>query len=95
MPVVVVIPPGDDYHKTRVNLEEVRARGASVLAVGSAGNKDLKSKSKEIISINPEVPDVLAPLVYTVPLQLLAYYVTIDKGYNPDQPRNLAKVITV
>ena len=95
MPVIVVIPPGDDYHKTLVNLEEVRARGASVLAVGSAGNKDLKSKSKEIISINPEVPDILAPLVYTVPLQLLAYYVTIDKGYNPDQPRNLAKVITV
>ena len=95
MPVIVVIPPGDDYDKTLVNLEEVRARGASVLAVGSEGNSDLESKSKEMISMNPEVPDILAPLVYTVPLQLLAYYVTIDKGHNPDQPRNLAKVITV
>lgn len=95
MPVIVVIPPGEDYDKTLVNLEEVRARGASVLAVGSEGNKDLESKSKEMISINPEVPDILAPLVYTVPLQLLAYYVTIDKEYNPDQPKNLAKVITV
>ena len=95
MPVIVVIPPGDDYDKTLVNLEEVRARGASVLAVGSEGNRDLESKSKELISMNPEVPDILAPLVYTVPLQLLAYYVTIDKGHNPDQPRNLAKVITV
>ena len=95
MPVIVVIPPGDDYDKTLVNLEEVRARGASVLAVGSEGNDDLKSKSKEMISINPEVPDILAPLVYTVPLQLLAYHVTVEKEYNPDQPRNLAKVITV
>lgn len=95
MPVIVVIPPGDDYDRTLVNLEEVRARGASVLAVGSEGNRDLESKSKEMIAMNPEVPDILAPLVYTVPLQLLAYYVTIDKGHNPDQPRNLAKVITV
>ena len=95
MPVVVVIPPGDDYDRTLVNLEEVRARGASVLAVGSEDNEDLKSKSKEMIGMNPEVPDILAPLVYTVPLQLLAYYVTIEKEYNPDQPRNLAKVITV
>ena len=95
MPVIVVIPPGDDYNKTLVNLEEVKARGASVLAVGSEGNEDLKSKSKEMISINPKVPDILAPLVYTVPLQLLAYYVTVDKGFNPDQPKNLAKVITV
>jgi len=78
-----------------VNMEEVKARGASILAIGSEGNEDLKSKSKEMISINAEVPDILAPLVYTVPLQLFAYYVTIDKGYNPDQPRNLAKVITV
>lgn len=95
MPVIVVIPPGEDYNKTLVNLEEVKARGASVLAVGSEGNEDLKSKSKEMISINPKVPDILAPLVYTVPLQLLAYYVTVDKGFNPDQPKNLAKVITV
>ena len=95
VPVIVVIPPGEDYSKTLVNLEEVKARGASILAIGSEGNEDLKSKSKEMISINAKVPDILAPLVYTVPLQLFAYYVTIDKGYNPDQPRNLAKVITV
>ena len=91
----MVIPPGDDYNKTLVNLEEVRARGASILSIGSEGNEDLKSKSKDMIPINPEVPDILAPLVYTVPLQLFAYDVTVDKGYNPDQPRNLAKVITV
>lgn len=95
MPVIVIIPPGADYDKTLTNLEEVRARGASILAVGSEGNDDLKSKSKEMISINPKVTDIIAPLVYTVPLQLLAYYVTVEKGYNPDQPRNLAKVITV
>ena len=95
MPVVVIIPHGSDYDKTLVNLEEVKARGASILSVGSEGDEKLKSKSKEMISMNPEIPDILAPLVYTVPLQLLAYYVTVDKGYNPDQPKNLAKVITV
>ena len=46
-------------------------------------------------AINPEVTDIIAPLVYTVPLQLISYYVTVEKEYNPDKPRNLAKVITV
>ena len=45
--------------------------------------------------MNPEIGEILAPLVYIIPLQLLSYYVTLDKGYDPDKPRNLAKVITV
>ncbi|WP_407375865.1 glutamine--fructose-6-phosphate transaminase (isomerizing) [Methanobrevibacter sp.] len=95
VPVIIVAPQGDDYDKTRTNLEEVKARGAIILTVGCEGDEKLAKNSKEFIGINPKVEDILAPLVYIVPLQLISYYVTLDKGYNPDQPRNLAKVITV
>lgn len=95
VPVIVVIPPGEDYDKTMTNLEEVRARGAIVLSVGAKGDEKLIDNSKTVIGINPNVKDIIAPLVYIVPLQLLSYYVTLDKGYNPDKPKNLAKVITV
>ncbi len=95
VPVIVVIPPGDDYAKTMTNIEEVRARGAIVLTVGAKGDEKIAENSKEVIEINPEITDIIAPLVYIVPLQLISYYVTVDKGHNPDKPRNLAKVITV
>ena len=95
VPVIVVIPPGDDHDKTMVNLEEVKARGAMILSVCAERDVKTAQNSKETIEISPEVKDIFAPLVYTVPLQLLSYYVTLEKGYNPDKPRNLAKVITV
>ncbi len=95
VPVIVIIPPGDDYDKTMVNLQEVKAREAIILSIGAKGDEKLRENSRIVVEINPEVTDIIAPLVYTVPLQLLSYYVTVEKGYNPDQPRNLAKVITV
>ena len=95
VPVIVVVPPGEDYDKTLTHIEEVKARGAIVLCVGAKGDEKLAENSKEVIEINPEVTDIIAPLVYTVPLQLISYYVTVEKEYNPDKPRNLAKVITV
>ena len=95
VPVIVIIPPGEDYDKTMVNLHEVQARGAIVLSVAAEGDGKVRENSRIMIEMNPEVTDIIAPLVYTVPLQLLSYYVTLEKGYNPDQPRNLAKVITV
>lgn len=95
IPVIVIIPPGEDYSKTMTNLEEVKARGAIVLSVGAKGDGKIAENSRIFIEMNPEVGDILAPLVYIIPLQLLSYYVTLEKGYNPDKPRNLAKVITV
>lgn len=95
VPVIVIIPPGDDYSKTMTNLEEVKARGAIVLSVGAKGDANIGENSNVFIEMNPKIKDILAPLVYIVPLQLLSYYVTLDKGYDPDRPRNLAKVITV
>ena len=95
IPVVVVIPPGDSYKKTMSNLEEVKSRGAHVLAFGAADDDELTGKAPEVFKINPEVSEIIAPLVYIVPLQLLSYYITIEKGFDPDKPRNLAKCVTV
>lgn len=95
VPVIVILPPGSDYEDTMVNLEEVKARKAIILSICSEGDGKAECKSRDVFTINPEVDEMIAPLVYTVPLQLLAYYVTLEKEHNPDKPENLAKVITV
>lgn len=95
IPVVVVLPPGENHRKTMSNLEEVKSRGAKVLAIGAKDDKDLIAKSDDAFLINPEVDDVIAPLVYIVPLQLLSYYVAIERDLDPDKPKNLAKCVTV
>ena len=95
IPVVVVIPPGDNYRKTMSNLEEVKSRGANVLAIGAGNDESLKAKADTVIPINADVKEIIAPLVYIVPLQLIAYYITVEKGHDPDKPKNLAKCVTV
>ena len=95
IPVVVVIPPGDNYRKTMSNMEEVKSRGANVLAIGAGNDESLKAKADTVIPINGEVKEIIAPLVYIVPLQLIAYYITVEKGHDPDKPKNLAKCVTV
>ena len=95
IPVVVVIPPGDNYRKTMSNLEEVKSRGANVLAIGAYGDESLEAKADAVIAINSDVKEIIAPLVYIVPLQLIAYYITLEKGHDPDKPKNLAKCVTV
>ncbi len=95
IPVVVIVPPGDSHRKTMSNLEEVKSRGANVLAIGSATDDALKNKADDIIAINPKVNELIAPLIYVVPLQLIAYYITLEKGHDPDKPKNLAKCVTV
>lgn len=95
IPVVVIVPPGDSYRKTMSNLEEVKSRGANVLAIGSANDDALKEQADDVITINPEVDELIAPLIYVIPLQLIAYFITLEKGHDPDKPKNLAKCVTV
>lgn len=95
VPVVVIMPPGEDYDHTMSNLEEVKARKAEVIAVTTSDERDLGEKADDIIAINPDVSEIIAPLVYIVPLQIFAYYVAIEKECDPDKPRNLAKSVTV
>ena len=91
----MVIPPGQDHKKIMSNLQEVKARGADVLGIGAIGDDDLISESDDTFLINPEVDDIIAPLVYIVPLQLLSYHVSVIRELDPDKPKNLAKCVTV
>jgi len=93
-PTLIVMPEGPGHDKAQGNLEEVRARGGWVIAVATDGDKSLDGRANEVIWI-PAVPPLMAPLVATVPLQLLAYHVADLKGTDVDQPRNLAKSVTV
>jgi glucosamine--fructose-6-phosphate aminotransferase (isomerizing) len=93
-PVVVVANDGHVYDKVVSNIEEVRARGASAIAVATEGNERIKSLSSDIMYV-PRTSEMLSPLLAVVPLQLLAYYIAQLKGCNVDQPRNLAKTVTV
>ena len=93
---VVFVCPKDDCHKTLVgNIMEMKARGANIIAIIEEGDADIKSLADDYIEVPKGIPGVLSPIPYAVPLQLLAYYVALEKGYNPDMPRNLAKCVTV
>ncbi len=93
---VVFVCPKDDCHKTLIgNIMEMKARGANIIAIIEEGDADIKSLADEYIEVPKGIPGVLSPIPYAVPLQLLAYYVALEKGYNPDMPRNLAKCVTV
>lgn len=94
MPVIVVAPRNDLLEKLRSNIQEVRARGG-VLYVFAAENSGFSEDENMKIVRLPAVPDIIAPVIYTVPLQLLSYHVAIIKGTDVDQPRNLAKSVTV
>jgi glucosamine--fructose-6-phosphate aminotransferase (isomerizing) len=93
---VVFICPKDDTHKTLIgNIMEMKARGASIIALIEEGDEEVKQLADDYVELPNEIPEVLSPIPYVVPLQLLAYYMAVEKGYNPDTPRNLAKSVTV
>lgn len=93
---VVFICPNDTTRKTLIgNIMEMKARGASIITIVDAEDVEIKKLSDIAIEIPPGVPGILSPISYVVPLQLLAYYTAVEKGLNPDQPRNLAKSVTV
>jgi glucosamine--fructose-6-phosphate aminotransferase (isomerizing) len=96
LPVVVIAPrlPKEPYEKIIGNIEEVRARGGKVIAVVDQGDEHVKSIADFVIEI-PHARALLAPIIATVPLQLLAYHVADMRGTDVDQPRNLAKSVTV
>ncbi len=91
-PVVMVIPRDRHYERTLANLQDVRARGAHVIAVASDGDEIVASLAEHVVKI-PEVPELVQPLLAAIPLQLLAYYVADIRGTDIDRPRNLSKVV--
>ena len=93
---VVFICPRDDTHKTVIgNIMEMKARGAHIIAVIEEGDEEIKSLADDYIEVPKGIPSILSPIPFAVPLQLLAYYTALEKGFNPDMPRNLAKSVTV
>jgi len=94
LPVIVVAPQDDYYEKIVSNIQEVKARRGNVIAIVTEGDKVLKEMVTDYIEIPASHPAV-APLLAVIPLQLLAYHIALMKGCNVDQPRNLAKSVTV
>ena len=94
LPVVVLAPRGPNYEKVVSNLSEVKARQGKILAIATRGDTDIGSVADEVVLI-PDVAIELQPIVSVIPLQMLSYYVADFKGTDIDQPRNLAKSVTV
>jgi glucosamine--fructose-6-phosphate aminotransferase (isomerizing) len=93
---VVFICAKDGTHRTLIsNIMEMKARGASIIAVIEEGDEEIKDLADDYVEVPKGIPEVLSPIPFAVPLQLLAYYMTLEKGQNPDTPRNLAKSVTV
>ena len=94
MPVVVIANKNTSYEKVVSNIQEVKARKGIVIAIVSEGDEVVKKMADHVIEI-PHTDDVLVPLVSVIPLQLLSYHIAVMRGCNVDQPRNLAKSVTV
>jgi glucosamine--fructose-6-phosphate aminotransferase (isomerizing) len=94
VPVVILAPRSHVYDKILSNLEEIKARDGIVIAVGTEGDDELKRHAHHVLYL-PDVPELLQPLLAVLPLQLLAYHIAVRRGCDVDQPRNLAKSVTV
>ncbi len=94
MPVVFIAPKDGTYEKIMSNIQEVRARGGRIIAIADEGDDEIDDIVDYTIKI-PDTIDMLRPILTSIPLQLLAYHIAVKKGLNVDQPRNLAKSVTV
>jgi len=93
-PVFAIVPQSDTYEKVVSNIQEVRARRAQVLAVATEGDEEIQALAEEVFYIPPTI-EALTPVLAIIPLQLFAYHVAIERDCDVDQPRNLAKSVTV
>ncbi len=94
LPAIFVAPRSDTHEKVVSNIQEVRARNGIILAIATQGDTGIAQHCDEVIYI-PDCPEPLSPILAAVPLQLLAYYISVNRGCDVDQPRNLAKSVTV
>jgi glucosamine--fructose-6-phosphate aminotransferase (isomerizing) len=94
MPVIVLAPNNDLIEKLKSNIQEIHTRGAELIVFADSATGIIKNHHMTVLSM-PECDKILAPIIYTIPMQLLAYHVAVLKGTDVDQPRNLAKSVTV
>ena len=94
MPVLAVVTKDKLYDKMISQIQQAKARGGTVIALATAGDEQIRSEANHVIYV-PQTPPLLAPIVNTIPLQLLSYHIAVRRGADVDQPRNLAKSVTV
>jgi glucosamine--fructose-6-phosphate aminotransferase (isomerizing) len=94
MPVVALMPRDDLYEKMLSNVSEAKARGGKVIAVATEGDYHITTIADDVIYIPASSP-LISPMLLAVPMQLLAYHIAVQRGADVDQPRNLAKSVTV
>jgi len=92
--VVCIAPEGKVYEKMISNIQEIHSRQGKIIAIASEGDDKIRELTKEVISI-PLIDEFFSPLIVALPLQLLAYHIAVKRGCDVDQPRNLAKSVTV
>ena len=93
---VIFICPKDSTHRSIIgNIMEMKARGASIIVIVEKDDEEIKKLADDYIEIETELPEVLSPIPFVIPLQLFAYYMALEQGCDPDKPRNLAKSVTV
>ncbi len=94
MPSVIIAPKDHLYEKIVSNVQQVKARGGNILAIVTKGDKEIRTLADHMLEV-PDMPECLTPIITSIPLQLLSYYIAVNKGKNVDMPRNLAKSVTV
>ncbi len=94
MPIVAIVNKSFVYEKMLSNIQEIKARGGKIIAIATEGDTETAKIADDVIYI-PEVPEILSPILTSIPVQLLAYYISLLRGCDIDQPRNLAKSVTV
>lgn len=94
MPTVVIAPNDELHEKIISNIQQIKARRGSVIAIVTKGDSTIAAIADYTLEI-PDVPEIISPIIASIPLQLLAYHIAIKKGCNVDMPRNLAKSVTV
>ncbi|MDE6256928.1 MAG: glutamine--fructose-6-phosphate transaminase (isomerizing), partial [Muribaculaceae bacterium] len=94
MPSVIIAPNDHLYEKIVSNVQQVKARGGSIIAIVTEGDTVIRNIADHVLEV-PEIPECLTPIITSIPLQLLSYYIAINKGKDVDMPRNLAKSVTV
>ena len=95
LPVIVIAPPDGVFEKTVSNMQEVAARGGRLVLIGAKGGAEAAAVKLQASIVMPDMPPTFAPIVYSVPIQLLAYHTAVFMGKDADQPRNLSKSVTV
>jgi len=93
-PTIFIAPKDENHKKVIGNIMEMKARGANIIAIIEKGDRELGNLSDDFLEM-PKITDIFTPLIYIVPLQLFAYYMAVERGCDPDKPRNLAKSVTV